>query len=62
MNIVEKRYTEASDKVYILELDVQYPENLQNLHYDLLSLSEIIKIKKTFFDLLYMTKLNMLYT
>ena len=62
MNILEKRYNEESDKVYVLEFDVQYPENLHNLHYDLLSLSEIIKIKKTFFNLLYMTKLNTLYT
>ena len=62
MNILEKRYTEESDKVHILEFDVQYLENLHNLHYDLLSLSEIIKIKKTFFNLLYMTKLNTLYT
>lgn len=45
--VLGKRYNEESDKVYILELDVQYPENLHNLHYDLLSLPEIKKIEKS---------------
>ena len=43
----KEKYNEESDKEYILELDVQYQENLHNLHYDLLSLSEIIKIEKS---------------
>ena len=47
MNILEKRYNEESDKVYILEFDVQYQENLHNLHYDLLSLPEIKNFEKS---------------
>ena len=31
---------------YILEVDVQYLENLHNLHNDLLFLPEILKIEK----------------
>ena len=33
-----KNYDENSDKVYILEVDVEYPKDLQKLHCDLLFL------------------------
>ena len=36
---------EDSNKGYILELDVQYPKDLHNLHSDLPFLSERMKIK-----------------
>ena len=39
-------YDENSDKGYILEVDVDYPKNLHNLHNDLPFLSERMKIKK----------------
>ena len=41
MKVLGKRYNEESDKEYILEFDVQYQENLHNLHYDLLSLPKV---------------------
>ena len=30
-----RNYNEESDKKYFLEIDIQYPENLHNLHNDL---------------------------
>ena len=41
-----KSYDEDSDKGYILEVDVEYPKNLLNLHSDLPILSERMKINK----------------
>ena len=40
-----KNYDEDSNKEYILEVDVEYPKNLLNLHSDLPFLAEIKKIK-----------------
>ena len=40
-----KRYDEDSNKGYILEVDVEYPKDLHNLHSDLPFLSERIIIK-----------------
>ena len=37
---------EDSDEGYFLEIDVQYPEKLRDLHNDLPFLSERIKIEK----------------
>ena len=41
-----KNYDEDSNKGYILEVDVEYPKDLHNLHSDLPFLSERMKIKK----------------
>ena len=41
-----KNYDENSDKGYILEVDVEYPENIRMLHSDLPFLPERIKINK----------------
>ena len=41
-----KNYDEDSNKGYILEVDVEYPKDLHDLHSDLPFLSEIMKIKK----------------
>ena len=41
-----KNYDEDSDKGYILEVDVEYPENLHDLHSDLPFLAERKKINK----------------
>ena len=41
-----KNYDEDSDKGYILEVDVKYPENLHGLHEDLPFLPERMKIGK----------------
>ena len=44
-----KNYDEDNKKGYILEVDVEYPKDLHNLHSDLSDLSllsERIKIKK----------------
>ena len=41
-----KSYNEARDKGYFLQVDVQYPENLLNLHNHLLFLPERMKILK----------------
>ena len=40
-----KNYDENNDKAYILEVDVEYPENLFNLHCDLPFLPERKKLK-----------------
>ena len=49
-----------------VEVDVKYPENLHNLHNDLPFLPEGMKIekekKKESLLLLYVMKLNMLFT
>ena len=42
-----KGYDKNSDKEYFLEVDVQYPKNLFNLHKDLPFLPERKKIKKS---------------
>ena len=57
-----KSYNEETDERYFLEVDVQYPEKLHNLHNDLPFLPERIKIEKIeklVDDLLI--KLNMLF-
>ena len=41
-----KNYDEDSSKAYILEVNVEYPKDLHNLHSDLPFLSERMKIKK----------------
>ena len=41
-----KNYDEDSDKGYILEVDVEYPKRLLNLHNDLSFSPERIKMKK----------------
>ena len=41
-----KNYDEDSDKGYILEVDVEYPKNLHDLHSDLQFLPERMKIDK----------------
>ena len=41
-----KNYDEDSDKVYILEVDVEYPKNLHDLHSNLPFLPERMKINK----------------
>ena len=41
-----KNYDEDSDKGYILEVDVKYPEKIHMLHSDLAFLPERMKIKK----------------
>ena len=57
-----KNYDEDSNKKYILEVDVEYPKDLHNLHSDLPFLSKRMKIKKcnklvcSFYD-----KKNMLF-
>ena len=39
-------YNEESDKGYLLEVDIQYPKQLHELHNDLLFLPERMKIGK----------------
>ena len=46
MEILWKRYNEYNDEGYFIEVDVQYPENLHNLHNDLPFLTERMKIEK----------------
>ena len=41
-----KNYDEYSNKGYNLEVDVEYPKDLHNLHSDLPFLSKRMKIKK----------------
>ena len=41
-----KNYDQDSNKGYILEVDVEYPKNLHDLHSDLPFLSERMKISK----------------
>ena len=41
-----KNYNEEIDEGYFLEVDVQYPENLHNLHNDLPLLPKRMKIEK----------------
>ena len=41
-----KRKYEESNEGYFFEVDVQYPENLHNLHNDLPFLPERMKIEK----------------
>ena len=41
-----KNYNEEADEGYFLEVDVQYPEKLHQLHNDLLFLPERMKLKK----------------
>ena len=41
-----KNHNEETDEGYFLEVDVQYPEKLHQLHNDLLFLPERIKLKK----------------
>ena len=41
-----KNYNEESDEGYFLDVDVQYPEKLHELHNDLPFLPERMKIKK----------------
>ena len=51
-----KNYNEESDEGYFLEVDIQYPEKLHELHNDLPFLSESKLL------LIYMIKLNMSFT
>ena len=41
-----EKYTEDSGEVYILEVDIQYPEKLVDLHNNLPVWSERMKIEK----------------
>ena len=53
-----KNYNEESDEGYFLEVDVQYPEQLHELHNDL----PFIRKKSQSLLLIYMIKLNMSFT
>ena len=41
-----KNYDEDSDKGHILEVDIDYPKELHNLHSDFPSLAERMKVNK----------------
>ena len=41
-----KSYNDDSDEGYFLEVDIQYPEKLHNLHNDLTFLPERMRIEK----------------
>ena len=58
-----KNYDENNDKGYILEVDVKYPKNVFNLHYDLPFLPKGKKLKnaRSLF-VTYITKKTILYT
>ena len=58
-----KNYDENSNKGYFLEVNVEYPKNLHNLHSDLPFLPERKKIKNviTLF-VTFMTRKTMLFT
>ena len=58
-----KNYDKDSDKGYILEVDVEYPKNLHDLHSDLPFLPERMKIKKNASSLyaICMIKITMLF-
>ena len=43
---ISKSYNEERDEGYFLEVDIQYPENLHELHNNLQLLPEKIKIEK----------------
>ena len=43
---ISKSYNEERDEGYFLEVDIQYPENLHELHKNLQLLHEKIKIEK----------------
>ena len=58
-----KILNEESDEEYFLEVDVQYLEKLHELHNDLPFLPERKKLKKSkSLQIIYMIRLNMLYT
>ena len=46
MGALSQNCNEGSDEWYILEVDIQYPENLHNFHDDLPFLLDRIKIEK----------------
>ena len=58
-----KNYDEDSNKGYILEVDVEYPETLPNLHSDIPFLAGRMKLKNTISLFAnFMIKKNMLDT
>ena len=58
-----KILNEESGEEYFLEVDVQYLEKLHELHNDLPFLPERKKLKKSkSLQIIYMIRLNMLYT
>ena len=58
-----KNYNEESDEAHYLEVDVQYPQKLYELHMDiLLYLKERYLKKLKSLLLIYMIRMNTLYT
>ena len=58
-----KNYDEDSDKGYILEVDVEYPKNVHDLHSDLTFLPERMKIKNSVsLYAICMIKITILFT